>query len=150
MKKQPAIVISKGLASVNIFIAAVVLFVCYINLRIYYQDLVPNSMNNPSKLYFFTGLIVFAVLSFAASIIFLLNKKAGWWFLTIFTVLITASSVFNTTKAIIYTPNRPNLELEIAFAIFYVISTIIYISKPVRIGYRIIKKDDNISDQPEY
>lgn len=139
MKKQPVLFLSKLFASINIFIAIAVLYVCYLKLSEYYETLLPKDLVSPNLLQTVITLIVYAILSIAACTIFIFNKKTGWWFLIVLTIILAIRSVYVVIETLINTPGHHNLDTQILLAVFYVLSTIIYLSKQVRVRYGIMK-----------
>jgi fatty-acid desaturase len=134
--------LSKVTATINIFISLVVLFTCYIHLRNHFEIYKPKDMGFGAYFQTIISLISYALISITVSILFLIKKKLGWWSIVIVTIIITIRSIYIVTCQLIYTPSHYNLKTEILLALFYTLSSIVYLSTPVRKYFKISKNPD--------
>ncbi|MGV3598747.1 MAG: hypothetical protein ACO1PI_12845 [Bacteroidota bacterium] len=134
--------LSKILAVINILLAIIVLFTCYATIREYYDFLKPKGVISPDYLQKAGVLLIYALITLTNSVFFLFVKKTGWWLIVITAVIFMLASIYNVTNALIYTPSRHNLKTEILLALFYTLSSIVYLSTPVRRHFKISKNPD--------
>jgi hypothetical protein len=147
MKKSPLVILSKVLAVLNIVLSIIIFFVSYITLRNYIEVLEPKGMASYSLQKTIIPLIIYAVLSLIAATLFLLNKKIGWWFLTIFTILFAIVNMCLVTEMVIKSPAHYNLKTHVIFVIFYITSTVTYLSKPIKQHFNVYRKlEEEIPD----
>ncbi|MDL5044581.1 hypothetical protein QQ054_00780 [Oscillatoria amoena NRMC-F 0135] len=129
--------LSKIAAVLNILISLVVLFVCYIHLRNHYEIYKPKDIGSGAHFPTIISLMSYALISMTVSILFLLKKKLGWWLIVITTIIIVIRSIYIVTNELIYTPSHYNLKTEIFLALFYTLSSIVYLSMPVRRHFKV-------------
>jgi hypothetical protein len=142
MKKVSNILTAKIFATLNIFIAIAVLLMCYINIGTYYQVLAPKNIASVDFLYEMLAMAGLALALFAAALLFILNKKIGWWLLTIASAVVVVLNIIPLIQMDFTPPASYNLNAiaPIFLISFYFSLMAACLSKKVRKHFNVYKQ----------